>query len=262
MEAKTPIKDEEAKEQASKDTPKPEPAKAIEKGEQVTTFSPDDSATFVAKDDEKESEKAKIEEEVDKIEEVFELKDGPRTWIIGKPPDHGGKENQYSIYTQKPLGLMPRMRFFGLLTNTISEAVKAGGAVDLGMGDVFGAQGGSIRERFQTLSNQDFADAGSFLALAFKLMAYAPDFLLDSFVIWLDVPPEDRRWAKQVMDQRYDPEDEKWGLQEDQFIEMVEIFIDQNYEEVRNFFAQKIPKFIARVQQREAARASNSEQSK
>lgn len=254
--------------EASTQTPsKPEGEKVEQENKAIEKPAPEaesqqEEATAVEQEKEQEKQSEEAKAEVEHAEEVFELKADTKVWIIGKPPEQGGEDSQWGRYKQKPLGMMPRMRFYALVTNTVSEAIKAGGAVDLGMGDVFGEEGGSIRERFQTLTNQDFSDAGSFIALAFKLMAYAPDFMLDCFVLWLNVPPEERRWAKRVMDQTYDPEEEKWGLTEDQFTEMIEIFIDQNYEDMRNFFVEKLPKFVARVQQREQGRESNSDQSK
>lgn len=251
----TPKVEPEAKEELKKEKPisKNESEGEANGGDTFANFASAAKGQTQAEADAEEAKK-----EITEVEEVFELNAEPKIWIIGKPPEQGGKDDDYSQYVQKPLGVMPRMQWFGILTNTISESVKAGGAVDLGMSDVFGEGGGSIRERFQTLTNQDFSDAGSFIALAFKIAAYAPDFLMDSFVIWLDVPPAERTWAKRVMKQSYDPEREQWGLKEDQFLEIIEIFIDQNYADIRDFFVKKLPRVVARVQQREREKTQES----
>lgn len=213
-----------------------------------------------------ETSEQKAEPPVEKAEpdaiEILDAKVDPKRWVIGKPPEHGGKETEYSIYVQRKLGWMARMRFFSLVGDTLANAVKAGGVLNMGMSDIFGPGGGSVRQRMQQLTEQDFADAASFVALAAQLVAYSPDFLLDCYCIWLDVPMSERPWAKLVMDQPWEPSAEKWGLKEDEGMEMIEYFIDQNYEEIRSFFVQKLPALARRVSQKEQDHASRSDQSK
>ena len=38
--------------------------------------------------------------------EILEPMLDGKSWVIGKPPEHGGKETEYSVYTQLPLGYM------------------------------------------------------------------------------------------------------------------------------------------------------------
>lgn len=263
---------EEGKEKTF-DPAKGEEQEAEEKHEPLSKTGPipDISADDDAADDvqEEESEEGAQEgddketegEEVEDAFEALEPMADARTWIIGKPPKEGGKEDQYSEYIQKPLGYMPRQRFFGLVFKTVSESIKAGGVLDLGMDDVFGGGAGSIRQRFQQLTAQDFTDAGSFVALAAQLAANTPDFLLDCYCIWLDVPAQERAWAKATMNQPYDPEREKWGLTEEQGFEMIEIFIDQNYEDIRAFFVERLPRLVTRIRSRERDRKSKVRES-
>jgi hypothetical protein len=207
-----------------------------------------------------ENEKAKKEHEeaLETLEPLVE----PREWIIGKPPTKGGEEDEYSRYVQRPLGYMQRMRYFALVSSTITEAIKAGGTINVGATDLFGGDG-SLRQRAAALTDADFADAGSFMALAFQLLAYSPDFLLESYCMWLEVPGKEKGWAKRVMSQPYDPSRNKWGLTDEDGLGLVETFIDQNYEDTRRFFVEKLPKLVTRVRQREdeqKARASESDQ--
>lgn len=187
--------------------------------------------------------------------EILEPKADPKRWVIGKPPEAGGKEDEFSIYVQKPLGYMSRMRFFSLVSSTVANAIKAGGSIDLGFGsqDLL-AGSGSIRQRAAALSETSFSDTSSFMALAMQLIAYSPDFLLECYCLWLDVPPAERIWAKMVMEQPRDPNRNKWGLTDDEGLEMIEIFIDQNYEDIRGFFGEKLPRLVNRVRQRETER--------
>src|SRR3954454_24572553 len=42
-----------------------------------------------------------VEKPVDDLKEI-------RRWVLGKPPGQGGKESEYSVYVQQPLGWMAR----------------------------------------------------------------------------------------------------------------------------------------------------------
>lgn len=203
----------------------------------------------------------KAREETEEALDILESKIDPHRWVIGKPPENGGTEDEFSIYYQRPLGYMARMRFFALVSNTIADAIKSGGSINFGGSDIFGQSGGSIRQRAAQLSTEDFADAASFMALAMQLISYAPEFLMDCYIIWLDVPPAERQWAKLVMEQSRDPERNKWGLTEDDGLEMIEIFIDQNYDDIRDFFGVKLPRLVQRVREREQARKARESES-
>lgn len=214
----------------------------------------------VVDDDPEEVTEASVVEDVkeeqpkkSKEEEAVEILDShtdPVRWIIGKGPELGGNENTYSVYYQRKLGYMPRIKFFAMVTKTIGSAIKAGGVVNLG--DAFDMEeGGSLRERASKLTNQDFADAGSFMALAMELMSHSEDFLVNCYIMWLDVPKDERNWAKQVLSQSWDPDNGRYGLKDEDGIKMIEVFIDQNYEDIRRFFVKEIPKLGKRFATRE-----------
>lgn len=197
---------------------------------------------------EEEERKRKREEDMDALEPMVDA----QVWVVGKPPELGGEPNEYSRYIQKPIGYIQMMRFMGLVTNAMSEAVKAGGTI--AMEDLWGGEGLSWRERGERLRSQDFADAGSFAAMALKLISYSPNFLLDCYVLWLDVPVHEKEWAKRVMAQPWRPEDGKWGLKQDDGLAMIETFIDQNYEDIRSFFVEKLPRLMLRIGKQERDR--------
>lgn len=221
----------------------------------VTSITEAGAVEDEVKDDAKATEKQNVTDankqavdDQDDALEVLEPKAAPKIWIIGKPPEAGGNEDEYSIYTQRPLGYFARLRFFSLVSKTIGTAVKAGGGVDLG-GDFLNTVD-DIRTK-RSVDESDFADAGAFIGLAMQLISYSPDFLLECYCLWLDVPVAEKVWAKMVMEQRHDPDNNKWGLTDDQGLEMVEVFIDQNYEDIRRFFAEKVPGLMERVKARE-----------
>lgn len=218
---------------------------------------PDIVDDVVNDDDETAAGKAEdAADETDEALEILEPKADPKRWVIGKPPEHGGKETEYSVYVQKPLSYFARLRFFGLITRTIATALKQSGGLDTSGIDAFDYGDRISVDSLRRLREADFASAGNFFQLAMQLMSYQEDFLLDCYVIWLDVPASERRWAKAVLAQRWDPEAGQWGLTDAQGTEIVEIFIDQNYEDIRDFFAVELPKLWKRVQQREDARSS------
>ena len=211
------------------------------------------------------------EEEEDPLE-ILEPKAEPRVWIIGKPPDKGGEEDEWSRYVQRPLGYMARMRFFALVSGTVGKAMKEGGGISISGADFLSAGVGDLRERAESLRSEDFEDAGSFMALAMQLIGYAPDFLIECYAIWLEVPMHERTWFRRVLNQSYDPERNRWGITDEQGLEMIEVFIDQNYKDIREFFSGKLPALARRVQARErevqaasqngAGRKSTSDRSK
>jgi hypothetical protein len=190
-----------------------------------------------------------------------------RKWLVGCPPEMDGElHKNYEIYTQAPLGWMARGRFFALITAALAKAIKASGGNVGGMADVFGPDGGSLIDRGRALTQRDWNDASSFFALSMELVSYVPNLMSEMYCIILAVPVGDRKWFKEVMEQRWDPDIGEYGLTDDDHREdLVERFIDQNYEELRRFFTDRLPRFAARIGAREAersARASTSAPSK
>jgi hypothetical protein len=195
-----------------------------------------------------------IDRPVDDLSEV-------RRWVIGKPPGEGGKESEYSVYVQQPLGWMARSRFFSIMSAAMSKAIRATGGEVAGMGDVFGQGGGTIRERAAKLTQRDFQDASQFAAMAMELSAYVPDLLLECYCIWLQIPNGERGWAKLVFEQPWDPKNNKWGLKDEEHRIVIGTFIDQNYEELRAFFTEDLPSIARRVVVNERARAGRESES-
>jgi hypothetical protein len=195
-----------------------------------------------------------LDEPVDNLKEI-------RRWVIGKPPAEGGKEEEYSVYIQQPLGWVARTRFFSLVSAAMSKAIRATGGEVAGMGDVFGEGGGTIRERASKLSQRDFQDASSFASMAMELSAYVPDLLLECYCVWLQVPNGERYFAKQVFEMPWDPENNKWGLKDEDHRIIIGTFIDQNYEELRGFFTEDLPAIARRVVVNEKARAGRESES-
>lgn len=195
--------------------------------------------------------------EDDPIEKLAPISE--KIWIIGKPPEMGGDENQWGRYIQRPMGYIEMQRFVGMITKYLGMAVREGGTA--GFEDVLGGSG-SLIERGRALRERDLTDAGSFMSLALSIASYVPDFFLECYCFWLDIPYRERDWAKLVMAQRWDPDNDSWGLKREDANEMTSIFISQNYEEIRAFFVEDLPGIGRQIVAQEQARNTESQSSK
>lgn len=184
---------------------------------------------------------------------VFESLAEPYKWIIGKPKDLGGEEDEYEIYIQRPLSHVQRSKFIGLVMRTIARAIKEGGGVELPFGDALDPEAGSLQQRARMVMQQDITDVTSFVTVMFTLASYAEDFITDCYIIILQIPQEDRRWFRKVIDQRWDPKNEEWGITEKNTVNLLSRFFDQNYEEMRDFFVDGLGAMFRKMAAKEKA---------
>jgi hypothetical protein len=178
----------------------------------------------------------------------------PRRWIVGKTPEHGGTEKQYSVYVQDKLAWMPRQSFFALLSRTLSDAIKSSGGTFGGLEDVLGEDAGSLIERGRRFTQRDMTDAIQFISLFLELIGYSDEFMVKAYMIILDVPRGERDWARERFSEAWDPDNGRYGLKDEDHEEIIKTFIDQNYEEVRRFFAVTLPGIGRRVALHERSR--------
>jgi hypothetical protein len=181
--------------------------------------------------------KADVKEE--DILDILIPKADPKTWVIGK----GDYER---TYIQKPLSFIAKMQWFSLVGDVLDKALS--GPDGMSLGNLFNAPGGG------QLGAADFREADTFVQAVGKLLAVAPDFLVNSYCIWLNVPDFERGVVAEIM---MLPADEG-GLSDEQGIEIIEVFIDQNYEALDTFFRE----FLGRLQKRVQQRAQEAEKSR
>ena len=172
----------------------------------------------------------KVKEEEDVLD-ILQPKAEPKTWVIGK--DDYSRE-----YVQKPLSFIAKMQWFSLVGDVLDKALS--GPDGMSLGNLFSAPGGG------SLAPSDFREADTFVQAVGKLLAVAPDFLVNSYCIWLNVPDYERPVVAEIM---MLPADEG-GLSDEQGIEIIEVFIDQNYEALDTFFREFLGRLQKRVQQR------------
>jgi hypothetical protein len=138
-------------------------------------------------------------------------------------------------YVQKPLSYFRKMQFFELVGETIDLAIGSGDD-GLTVNSLLGSGPTSVSD----LAASDFADLDGFLSLASKIMRYAPDFLKDCYLIWLNVPKNERAWAREALDE----------IDDEEGIAVIETFIDQNWDAIERFFVELVPALARRVQAR------------
>jgi hypothetical protein len=184
------------------------------------------------------------QQEKEDIVDLLVPKAEVKEWTIGKG-DYARK------YVQRPLSFIGKMQWFSLVGEVLDKAMS--GDDRLSVNSLLSAPQG----RDGSLSVADFRDADTFVQAIGKLLVHAPDFLLKSYCIWLSVPDFERDVAMRIM--ALPPED--GGLTDDQGMEIIERFIDQNYEALDSFFREKIGQLQRRVQARAKA-ATESRQSK
>lgn len=175
--------------------------------------------------------------------DILKPKAEPKQWTIGK-------DDISRQYVQKPLSFIGKMQWFSLVGEVLDKAM--GGQNALSINSLMSAPSGQPDQ----LTMQDFRNADTFIHAVGKLLVYAPDFLTKSYCIWLSVPEYERELAKQIME--LPPEE--GGLTDDQGLEIIEVFIDQNYEALDTFFREKLADLQKRIQARrkevEASRQS------
>lgn len=179
----------------------------------------------------------KPEEKEDVLDTIVPKKE-PKVWTIG-PTDI------QRTYVQKPLSFIAKMQWFSLVGEVLDKALS--GPDGMSLNSLF-----STPVRGDALRMADFRDADTFVQAIGKLLAAAPEFLVDSYLIWLNVPDYDRDITRDLM--KLPPDD--GGLTDEQGMEIIEVFLDQNYEALADFFTLRISQLQKRVQHLNKIRGS------
>jgi len=146
-------------------------------------------------------------------------------------------------YVQKPLSYFGKLEFFSLIGDTVDTALQTGLTVNTVLEAMPASTG---------LSARDFSDVDSFVLAISKLMKYAPDLLKDCYCVWLNVPIEERAWAKDCFEK----------LSDEEGIDIMEVFIDQNAKTIEDFFRKKVTRLWNRVQRLREESSQSSSNSK
>lgn len=193
------------------------------------------AATAEKKTEEEEKASEEVNETLDTLEPQAEQRERVLTY-----------EGEDRIYTQKPLSFFGKMEFFSLVGEAIDNAMSGDNGLTVnGMLN-------SIAPGADSLSMDNMVDADTFMASAAKIAVYAPDFFKDCYCVWLGVPMGERNWARAALD----------NISDEEGISIVETFIDQNLEALRDFFNEKLRHLMKRGQDRLDAKSASSKPSK
>ena len=182
---------------------------------------------------------ATVDQDADETQDVIDTiqpKAEPKSWTL-REYNEKGEVTTERTYVQRPLNFFGKMNFFSLAGEVIDKSLS--GDDGLRLSALFEMPGDG-----RTMSASDFRDADTFVQGVGKILTYAPDFLEKSYVIWLGVPDYEVEWAKAVMKQPAD----RGGLSDDDGVEIIEVFIDQNWESLETFFREKIGSLRDRIQ--------------
>lgn len=176
----------------------------------------------VIENDEQVEDQIDPEKTVDDFLDQIQPKGAVREWIVRDLSE--GAPLYERMYVQRPLSYFGKIEVFGLLGATIDKAMQDGLSVDsvMQMGDVFAGQSTS---------------ADAFLGGIARLAMYAPDLLMELYCISLAVPRGERDWVKSVWDRSVTD----GGLSDDDGIAILQTFVEQNGEALRDFFTERIP---------------------
>jgi len=147
-------------------------------------------------------------------------------------------------YVQRPLSYFGKMEFFAEIGDAIDMAMSSENAL-------------TVNAMMNTVNASGIAggptDLDSFVAGITKLLRYAPNLLLNSYCIWLGIPHDERPWARAAMVHPVHGLDDEMGL------DVLEVFIDQNIDEVRSFFVERARALVERARKSWDAAAAGSQ---
>lgn len=155
-------------------------------------------------------------------------------------------DDRTETYYQRPLSWINKLRFVALIGETIDDAMQGEKGLTFdGIAGLAGGRGGMAQvAQLMGMSGERALD--NFMQGLAKLTVLAPNFLLDSYCLWLAVPEGDWPWAKFVMSLPA----EDGGLSDEDGMVMIETFIDQNAEALRDLLVERFPAMGKRVQDR------------
>lgn len=178
-------------------------------------------------------------------EEIIEPKLNP---VERRLDDGKGNER---VYIQKPMGYFQKIELYGLLGRGleivmqgeaglgIDELLKASQPKNL-MDQVASRMPGYEDAPDRTENEIDVQEASKMLAAFSRLVSLSPDLLKEAYCLILDIPKVHRNWAME------------WALphiDDDTGDDILNVFIDQNWGIMEDFFIRRIPATAKRAAQ-------------
>lgn len=130
-------------------------------------------------------------------------------------------------FSQKPLTFFGKMELFSVLGAALEKALT-----DVSLTEIL-----DVPLSTNTTVG-DFSDTDSFLKAIATLAQYAPDFLKDVYLITLNVPRDQRLAAGEALENE---------LTDDQGFQILEVFVDQNWKVMVDFFSERISPLLQKI---------------
>jgi hypothetical protein len=176
--------------------------------------------------------------EEEKVDDLIEAVASPikrREQIV-----RAGAESPYAgferTYVQQKLSFFGKLEFIRLASRAINKAMgkgEDGEAVDLGaLMNGFGGEG---------------TQAEMFIMAVTRLAEFAPEIIKDIYMISLNVPAHERPVVAAIFDEPYDEDTETGGLSDEDGIEILKTFVEQNGRVMRDFFLTEMPKIGSQI---------------
>ena len=150
---------------------------------------------------------------------------------------HLGVEPNIKTYVQRPLSFFGKMEIFAVLGGALDKAMS--GPDGLSLNELINGPG----ELGESVTTENLRDADTFVKAISKLVQYAPELLLDLYVVVLAVPRGEREVVKVLLQEPV----ENGGLTDDEGFGIIETFVDQNWDVMADFFGARIQPLIEKV---------------
>jgi len=148
------------------------------------------------------------------------------------------------IYTQKPLSFFGKIELFSVLADTVEKALSEG----ITVGELLD----EIPEDTANMKANEFAETDVLVKGIAKLVKFSPDILKDVYCISLGVKKGDREEVKELLEK----------LDDEQGAEILNHFLDQNWDAILDFFSKQVSPLIQNVSERMQSRSTSSKPSK
>jgi hypothetical protein len=177
----------------------------------------------------KPTEAKKAPEVKDELEKQIEVLE-PVAKVVERKLKLDGEER---TFVQHEMSFFSKIKFFRLMSGTLRLATEQDGGQGGGVADL-------IQEAFvgaQQLGNQEVANV--FLDAVLRLVELAPDFLEETYLLALNVKPEQTLWVSQAFQE----------LDDEVGIDILDTFVAQNGKAISDFFSKRLGKLTKRVQE-------------
>lgn len=151
-----------------------------------------------------------------------------------------GTENETVLY-QKPLSFFGKIELFSVLGDAVEKALSEGAAIS----ELLDVPVGGI-------STSSLGDADVFVKSIARIVKFAPDLLENIYCISLNVRKGDREYVKILLE----------DIDDDQGMEILNHFIDQNWDAMMDFFSKQVIPLVDKVSSKIQSRSTQSKPSK